>query len=420
MSLLWVVCGAGRQVGKTRVAQRLCEILPDAVYAKQGHGEKRPGKPDNFYHAEHELAAFVAKARQMHEHIVVESNELTRAGRGEIIIFVDGIPGVTDYRADAEFLCSRSHLHTGPRATRTDWQRVLRERLPSAGLHEAICNLLADQRRFTSESSPALRGVEPLRLSTEAGGAVPDPGHVIIEAPVTVVIEDVGSFTLMCTPCDLEALVVGFAFSRGMISSMADVIDYSYRPERQAVGLRIEDPQRATRRNLLVTGTCGLSGSRNIETLLARDTPVGDSLHVSASLLRDVVQHMHARQVLFRRSGGAHGAGVFDANGELIAMAEDIGRHNALDKALGKCLLRGVPLESRGAALSGRISLELVAKAARAGLEILAAVSAPSSLAIEAAERCNITLCGFVRVERATVYTHPQRIEGLQEVKREK
>jgi len=413
MSWLWVVCGAGRQVGKTRVAQRLCDILPDAVYAKQGHGEKRPGKPDNFYHTEDELATFVASARQTHEHIVAESNELARAGRGEIIIFVDGIPGVTDYRADAELLRSRSHLHTGPRATLAEWQRVLRERLRSGGLHAAICDMLAEQQQFASESSPALRSVEPLRFSTEAGGAVPDPGHVIVETPLTVTIEGAGSFALMCTPCDVEALAIGFAFSEGMISSIDDLVDYSYRPEQQTIGLRIEDPQQATSRNLLASSSCDLRGGRDIERPLGGDTPVGDSLRVSASLLRDVVRQMHARQVLFARTGGAHAAGVFGANGELIAMAEDIGRHNALDKALGKCLLRGVPLESRGVALSGRISLELVAKAARAGLEILAAVSAPSSLAIEAAERCNITLCGFVRDQRATVYTHPRRLEEL-------
>jgi FdhD protein len=104
---------------------------------------------------------------------------------------------------------------------------------------------------------------------------------------------------------------------------------------------------------------------------------------------------------------------VFNADGELLALGEDIGRHNALDKAVGKCLMRGLPLAGRGAVLSGRVSLELVAKAARAGLEMLVAVSAPSSLAIQAAQRCNITLCGFVRGERATAYTHTHRIEGL-------
>jgi FdhD protein len=115
---------------------------------------------------------------------------------------------------------------------------------------------------------------------------------------------------------------------------------------------------------------------------------------------------------LFTRTGGTHAAGIFTVTGELLAIGEDIGRHNAFDKAMGQCVLRGVPTAGRAAVLSGRVSVELVAKAARAGLELIAAVSAPSSLAIQVAERCQVTLCGFVREKRATVYTRPQRIIG--------
>jgi FdhD protein len=152
-----------------------------------------------------------------------------------------------------------------------------------------------------------------------------------------------------------------------------------------------------------------------VERLLAGETTCADTLRVSPTVLRAVGQEMHGRQQLFSRTGGTHAAGIFNADGTLLAMAEDLGRHNALDKAIGKCLLRNLPLAGCGAMLSGRVSLELVAKALRAGLEIMAAVSAPSSVAIDAAERCNITLCGFVRGERATVYTHPRRIVGLEQ-----
>ncbi len=99
--------------------------------------------------------------------------------------------------------------------------------------------------------------------------------------------------------------------------------------------------------------------------------------------------------------------------GQACSFAEDIGRHNALDKVIGKSLLAGQSLEQRGVMLSGRVSLELIAKTARAGIEVLAAISAPSSLAMRAAQRCNITLCCFVRGDRATVYTHPHRISDL-------
>ena len=117
MSLLWVICGAGRQVGKTHLALKLCNVLPNAVYAKQGHGEKRPEKPENFFHTDEELAAFMASSRGTHDHVIVESNELARAGQGDIIIFVDGIPGVTDIRDDANLLRCNSHVHTGPYQT---------------------------------------------------------------------------------------------------------------------------------------------------------------------------------------------------------------------------------------------------------------------------------------------------------------
>jgi FdhD protein len=119
---------------------------------------------------------------------------------------------------------------------------------------------------------------------------------------------------------------------------------------------------------------------------------------------------MHARQRFFARTGGTHAAGIFKADGEMLAIGEDIGRHNAFDKAMGQCLLRGVSTAGHAAVLSGRVSVELVAKAARAGLELVAAISAPSSLAIELAERCRITLCGFVRENRATAYAQPHRI----------
>jgi FdhD protein len=261
-----------------------------------------------------------------------------------------------------------------------------------------------------------LRRVEPLRISTTGAPPVRDSGQVVVEQPLTIMVEGVGSFVLMCTPCDVEALAVGFAFSEGLISSADDIVDMSYRPEQGVLGLRLDDPRQVTAgRNLIVTSSCGLCGTRNIERLLAGDMTCGDTLRVPAAALRAAIQEMQTRQTLFARTGGTHAAAIFGSDGELTAFGEDLGRHNALDKAIGKCLLQELPLGGRGVALSGRVSLELIAKAARAGIELIAAVSAPSSLAIEAAQACGITLCAFVREDRATVYTHPHRIEGLRE-----
>jgi FdhD protein len=113
---------------------------------------------------------------------------------------------------------------------------------------------------------------------------------------------------------------------------------------------------------------------------------------------------------MFEACGGTHAVGLFDAAGELVAHAEDTGRHNALDKAIGRCLRSGRSPAGLGAELSGRVSLEMVGKCVRAGIEMISAISAPTSLAIEVAERCGLTLCAFVRESRATVFTHPQRV----------
>lgn len=416
MTLTWVICGAGRRVGKTHLAERLCEVLPNAAYAKQGHGAKKPGKPENLFHTDAELAAFINSRAATCEHVVVESNELARQGRGDLIIFIDGIPGETDYRDDVDRLRSQSHLQVTSSASVADWQKTLGDKLGSSELCDAVCDVLAEHRRHPSRMTPAVRRVEPIRVSTVDGSAVRDPCDAVVEQLLTIMVEDVGNFAVMCTPCDVEALAVGFVFSEGLISSIDDVLDTAYRPDQQAIGLRLEDPSKGSvARNLIVTSSCGLCGSRNVDRLLAGEEACDDTLRLSPMVLRAVGREMHGRQHLFSRTGGTHAAGIFSADGELLAVAEDLGRHNALDKAIGKCLLQGRPPTGCGAVLSGRVSLELVAKALRAGLEVIAAVSAPSSLAIDAAERCNITLCGFVRGERATVYTHPRRIMGLEQ-----
>ncbi len=236
--------------------------------------------------------------------------------------------------------------------------------------------------------------------------------RVISEEAVTVMVDQVGSFTLLCTPSDLEALAVGFAFSEGLIDDAGDVIDIAQKPSLpHVIGLRIQDPSRISeRRNMIVASACGMCGVRNIEKLLT-DMPVcGNTLRLSSHVISEVVEKLQTRQDLFRMTGGSHAAGVFDAKGDIITFAEDLGRHNALDKAIGKCLLESRSPKGCGVALSGRVSLEMVTKAARAGMEIIAAVSAPSSVAVHSADTWNITLCGFVRSGRINVYTHEERI----------
>jgi FdhD protein len=235
---------------------------------------------------------------------------------------------------------------------------------------------------------------------------------VVTEAAVTVRVQEVGEFTLLCTPLDLEALAAGFAHSEGMIASVDDILSVSRnRRQPDLVEVRLTDPSGvAGRRNMLVSSSCGLCGVRLIERTLWNTPPVPKSLRVTPELLIGMPDKLGEKQRIYRNTRGAHAAGIFDDSGEIVAFAEDIGRHNALDKVIGKRLLDGRPTRGLGVTLTSRASFEMVAKAGRAGLEIIAAVSAPSSLAVETARTLNITLCASVQRGKADAFTHPGRV----------
>ncbi len=240
--------------------------------------------------------------------------------------------------------------------------------------------------------------------------------RIIVEQPVTIMVDEVGSYTIMCTPCDLEALAVGFIYSEGMIDELDDIVSVTAsKADGNVIGVRLADTSRVSvERNLIIASSCGLCGARTIEKTLADTVPCGWTMTADAQLIGDVMEKLRDIQGAYLATGGAHAAGVFDAGGEFLATAEDIGRHNALDKAIGKCLLAEQPMAGCGAALSGRVSFEMVSKCARAGIELIVAASPASSFAVDSAERWNITVCGFVRSGQANVYTHPGRIRELQ------
>lgn len=258
----------------------------------------------------------------------------------------------------------------------------------------------------------AMRDVRIYRIDGPDAAPRIAEDHVVFEDTVTIMVQDVGNFTLMCTPTDVKALAVGFAFAEGMIDSADDIIGITIaKDDPNVVALEVEDPSHVTtRRNMIVATSCGMCGQRTLEALLERTEPCEHTTSITPANLLAVTEHLLAMQDLFRVTGGSHAAGVFDTDANVIAFGEDIGRHTALDKAVGKCLLAGRDPAGCVAALSGRASFEMVAKAARAGIEIVAAVSAPSSFAVEAAEKWGVTLCGFVRPPRANVYTHGERI----------
>ncbi len=268
-----------------------------------------------------------------------------------------------------------------------------------------------------------------------AGRSFEEHGWVVEEAPLFLDIEGAGSYTLMRTAAqgaegdcgysagdgllveagipDSLALAAGFLLSEGIVEDFAEVQSMAQcRNYPQRLRVRLTDPLRAPRGGRLVASACGLCGENQGEYPGADLPRVGEILCLDHAALTLLMQEMEARQPIFRATGGTHSAGLFSAAGKIVAVAEDLGRHNALDKVIGQALLSGQLAAGCGALLSGRVSLELVAKAARAGLELVSAISAPTSLAIDTADRCGITLCGFVRSGRASVYTHPQRLRA--------
>ncbi len=157
LTTIWVVCGAGRGVGKTHLAQRLCEVLPEATCAKCGRGEPKPDKPANFFTTQKQLASFIAASRPLHEHIVVESNAWACSGEGDIVIYVDAVEGETNVRSDARALRAKSHLQVAKDASAGDWQTVLADKLPDPALCEAVCAVLAEQQRYLQRPALAVR-----------------------------------------------------------------------------------------------------------------------------------------------------------------------------------------------------------------------------------------------------------------------
>jgi FdhD protein len=259
---------------------------------------------------------------------------------------------------------------------------------------------------------------------------------VVCEDALTLDIEGVGLYTLMWTPTgavdiplgytlddgvlgDTDqpeglALALGFSLSEGIIGSLQDLRSVAVCDDNPGViRIQLQQPEqvKTQRRNVVIDSSCGLCGPREIIEDNALDlNRVTDSLSLERAQLPHIMDAMRQDQGIFDQTGGSHAAAIFDSAGQVVAVAEDLGRHNALDKAIGLALLQHGTITGFGVALSSRLSLEMVVKAIRSDLEIVLAVSAPTSLAVEVAQHFGVTLCGFVREDRATIYTHPARI----------
>jgi FdhD protein len=223
----------------------------------------------------------------------------------------------------------------------------------------------------------------------------------------------------MRTPGDDCDLAAGFLFTEGIISAADEIEDvYQERPNLVDVILQrgVEVAPGILERHSFVASSCGVCGKRSIAAVwVRRKYPIAaGSPQISPDLVHTLPSALRMAQSGFNRTGGIHAAGLFNETGKLLLVREDVGRHNAVDKLVGAELLAGaLPLSQRILLVSGRASFELVQKAAQAGLPVLAAVGAPSSLAVQFAHESGMTLLGFVRDHRFNVYAGSERLDGL-------
>ncbi len=241
------------------------------------------------------------------------------------------------------------------------------------------------------------------------------------EEPLEIRVRNRAVSVTMRTPGHDEELAAGFLLTEGIISKRADLI--SIEPCAHDRGGNVVnailspqtsvDFERLTR-HVFASSSCGLCGKATIEAVHQRLEPVSSDLRIGASLLLKMPEQLRAAQVCFDQTGGLHAAGLFDSKGNLIVAREDVGRHNAVDKVLGHAFLRDLlPLNDHVLLVSGRASFEILQKALAGGIPLIAAVSAPSSLAVEFARDSQQTLIGFLRQGRMNVYSHSQRIQWV-------
>jgi FdhD protein len=233
---------------------------------------------------------------------------------------------------------------------------------------------------------------------------------VAVEEPLEIRINGVPVAVTMRTPGHDEELALGFALSEGLRPERARVPDdlAANTVELDAPGF---DPARLAR-SFYTSSSCGVCGKGALEAVAVEAPRIGSGLTISAKLVAALPDQLRAAQPAFEATGGIHATGLFDEHGSLLCLREDVGRHNALDKVIGWAFRAGLlPLDRSILCVSGRLSFELVQKAAVAGCPLLVAVGAPSSLAIELARDRGVTLCGFVRGGRLNLYSEPWRLK---------
>jgi FdhD protein len=246
--------------------------------------------------------------------------------------------------------------------------------------------------------------------------------RVAVEEPLEIRIAGEPFQVLMRLPGWEKELALGFLYTEGIVRDLAEVItihfcgtatDPMLPPNVVDVQLTEAALARRGRRHLEVSySSCGLCAKEAVSEICAKVPPVASGFTVPGAALPGLMDRLHEFQAVFKETGGTHAVALARPDGQLFLCAEDVGRHNAMDKVIGRGVLTRQDFAGLVAVLSGRISFEMALKTARAGIPILAAVSAPTSMALELAQELNLTTVGFLREQRFTIYTHPERVKG--------
>ena len=251
------------------------------------------------------------------------------------------------------------------------------------------------------------------------------PDRLVTEEPMEIRLRSAGQkaeplAVTMRTPGHDFELAAGFCVTEGVAADPGDIVEVAYcldAPAEQhynvvTVGLRSVVDLEAHERRFIANASCGLCGKATLDQLEVSCPSLAPGPRLARSVLVTLPSRLREAQAVFEATGGLHAAAVFDSEGSLTVLREDVGRHNALDKLIGWAALQGrLPLSDQVLLVSGRVSFEIVQKAAVAGIPVVCAVSAPSSLAVDAACRLGQTVVGFLRGEHFNVYTHGERID---------
>jgi FdhD protein len=273
----------------------------------------------------------------------------------------------------------------------------------------------------TSVDRPGGRPSERIRVVRLRDDRVTEvPDLLAAEEPLEIRLEGEPVAVTMRTPGHDTELAVGFLVTEGIVrpADLESVIECrSDEGDGGVVEIKLRSgvaPSAGWQRNFYATSSCGVCGKASIEAVRVAAEPLGDGPEVSRHKIQSLPDTLRAAQRVFERTGGLHAAGLFSSDGELILLREDVGRHNAVDKVVGRAGLDGrLPLSDSVLLVSGRASFEILQKGLVAGIPIVAAVSAPSSLAVRMARESNMTLVGFLRPGGFNVYAGPERITGL-------